>query len=609
MPSQNDADTQKLTWLLKRLQVSEDYCRPYFERAKRYYRLYRFGTAINAEDWPYVNRTCSRDILAFTEDATALMIQTLFGSSPFYSVIPRYTSELMKRYTGIDPIAIATQLETFIDNQISTEESEFFEEAVDFFKEGAIHGNSYLGVYPRFDMQNRYMGPIFKSIGFWDVLPIAGARRMTKARGVFVREFMAKEEAQELAEKFGYPGAADGLKGWNQGVERKWHEDLLNDLGITNWQPDVNDVELMHYFSGGHVISMADRAIIVRDSNMPITAADGVQQVVTPFPYDQPIVQFKYIPLPQEWFAMGIPEVLEVLQEDKNLIRSARRDNLDLIINKVLKARAGADINYDLIKYYAGAIWPLENLNDIEPMDQTDISQSSYAEESMRSADMENALSFFGYARGMTPTHEERPTTVIKLQQASMNRLDLSIKLTEFTTLQNIAKRVILLGRRFMKKEEYEFIIGDQDAGFLMLPEDALNRYFVVKPVGSSVTHAKEVRQQQLAMASQVLEKIAPVALSGPEPFQVNWYQAAKSGLDALDIKNLDQLLVKLEPQQAQMMITQQQMAQMQQVKYGEDMKINTAMQIDNNKARNQIAVDAAKPKPEGRKNDGDKKA
>ena len=595
MPKRNDADREKLKWLLKRLQVSEDYCRPYFERAKRHYRLYRFGTAIDAGDWPYVNRTCSRDIMAFTEDATALMIQTLFGSSPFYSVIPRYTSQAMRQYTGINPIDVANQLETFLDNQISNEEAEFFEEIVDFFKEGAIHGNSYLGVYPRFDNQNKYIGPIFKAIGFWDVLPIAGARRMSKARGVFVREFMAKEEAQELAARFGYPGAADGLKGWNEGTDRKWHSDLLNEIGITDWLPDNNDIELIHYFSGGHVISIADRALIIRDSNVPVTAADGVQQVVQPFPYDQPIVQYKYMPLPQEWFGMGIPEVLEVLQEDKNLIRSARRDNMDLVINKVLLARTGADINYDLIKYYAGAIWPLENLNDLVPLPQQDISQSSYQEESMRSADMENALSFFGYARGMTPTHEERPTTVVKLQQASMNRLDLSIKLTEFTTLQNIAIRVILLARRYMPQQVYESIIGDADAGLYRMSEDAIRRFYTVKPVGSSVTHVKEVRQQQLAMASQILQQVAPMAMASPEPFQINWYQAAKSGLDALDMKNIDQLLVKMEPQQAQMMISQQQMAQMQQVKYGEDMKVSTANRINDNEAKNKILLETVK--------------
>jgi len=65
MPRPDDIEYTKLQWLLKRLGSSEDYCRPYFERAKRHYKLCRFGSAIAEEDWPYVNRTRSRDIFAF----------------------------------------------------------------------------------------------------------------------------------------------------------------------------------------------------------------------------------------------------------------------------------------------------------------------------------------------------------------------------------------------------------------------------------------------------------------------------------------------------------------------------------------------------------------
>ena len=35
----NEEEKHKIGWLLKRLVSAEDYSRPYFERAKRYYRL------------------------------------------------------------------------------------------------------------------------------------------------------------------------------------------------------------------------------------------------------------------------------------------------------------------------------------------------------------------------------------------------------------------------------------------------------------------------------------------------------------------------------------------------------------------------------------------
>jgi len=590
----NAEDITKLGWLLKRLSTAEDYCRPYFDRAKRHYRLYRFGSAINDEDWPYVNRVRTRDILAFVEDSTAIMVQTLLGTMPFFSVIPRQTSQMMLQHTGLDAVKIGKQLERALDQQFMHEDTEFLEEITDFFKEGCIHGTSYMGVYPRF-LGNSYVGPLLKTVDFWNVLPITGARRMSKAQGVYVREFMSVEEAKKLVQKFGLQGAEELFSSFsaNHGDdERKWHRNLLNEIGIENYDPSDDDIEIIHYFSGGHVITFANRAIIIRDSRTPEINQLQQQQVVKPFPYDQPVVQYKYMPVPLEWFGMGIPEVLEVLQEDKNLIRSARRDNIDLVINKVIKARAGADINYDLMKYYAGAIWPIENLNDIEPLEQSDVTQSSYLEEEKVAHDMENALSFFGYARGMTPEREERPTTVIRLQQASMNRLDLSVKLAEFGVLQNIAARVILLTRRFMPQQEYEAIIGEKDAGFYQLSEDAIRRFYLVKPVGSSVTHVKEIRQQQIAAAAGILEKVAPVSMSGPEPFMVNWYQAARSGLETLDVKNIDQMLVKLQPEQAEQITEQSELKELQRIKYGEDIENESKARFEDSKAESKARWD-----------------
>ena len=569
MPTRpSEQDLQVLKWLLERLRDSEEYCEPYFDRAKRHYKLYRFGSAVDSDDWPYVNRTRSRDILAFCEDSTAIIIQTLFATMPFFSVIPRETRLLMMNYEQIDPMAIADQVARCLDYQISHEDTEFFEEIVDFFKGGMILGTSYLGVYPKFDPQGLYLRPLLKTTDFWDILPIAGARRITKARGVFVREFQSMEELKRLQEQGVYRNVEQikAPASTSNDPQNNWHKTLLQEVGMTTYMNTEGDVEVIHYFSGGHVITFADRKVILRNSNeiiqqspMPQTQVEGMasqydERVIKPYPYDMPIVQYKYMPVPLEFFGMGIPEVLEILQEDKNLIRSARRDNIDLVINKVLKARSGADLNFDILKYYPGAIWTMENLQDIEPLEMQDVTQSSYQEETMRQQDMENALSLFGYARGMTPQHQEQPTTVMKLQQASLNRLDLAVKLAEFTTLQNIATRIILLTRRYMDQSTYEAIIGDQDAGFYRLNEEDIRRFYHFKPVGSTITHIKEIRQQQIQTAIQMLIGIPPqIAATNITPFTIDWYETAKTALDAIDIKNQDRILVKLQPPQQPM--------------------------------------------------------
>jgi len=539
MASPSKKELDQIRWLLERLQASEQYCDPYFERAKRHYRLYRFGSAVNEDDWPYINRCRSRDILAFIEDSTAIMMSTLFAQTPFFSIIPRKTSRLLEKKMGIDCQAMGQQIGRCLDYQIGHEETEFFEEVTDLLKSGGIFGNGYMGVYPKFDEKNDYYLPLLKAIDFWDVMPIAGARRVSKARGIFLRDWVDIEAVKELGKEKVYKNT-DMLRsplGTTSDSDKNWHKSLLEEVGMAGYDLSSSDIEVMHYFSGGHVITFGDRAYILRDSN----------EKEKPFPYAMPIVQYKYIPVPLEFFAMGVPEILEALQEDKNLIRSARRDNIDLVINKILKIRDGANIQLDLIKWYAGAIWPVENLADIDEMDMRDVTGSSYQEETMRQHDMENALSLFGYARGMTPENSEQPTTVMKLQQASLNRLDLAVKLAEFTTLQEIARKIIMLTRRYMRQDLYETIIGEPDAGFYRVEEADIQRFFYFKPVGSSVSNIKEVRQQQMQMAFQMALGIDPMMRqNNVEPYTLNLYEAEKSMYQAVDIQNIDRILLPL---------------------------------------------------------------
>lgn len=546
----NSSDISDITWILERLKRAEDFCDPYFENAKRHYRLYRYSSSVNSGEYPYVNMVRSRDILAFVEDTTALLIQTLFATLPFFSVIPRETTVMNELYGGIDAYQIGYQLEKVLDYQISHEDTEFFEEIVDFFKGGCMFGNSYIGVYPKFQKDGTYLRPLLKTVDFWDALPVGDARRMTKSRGVFIREFNDIEELKDMQDMGIYKNVDMIPEGTSTASDPKanWHKQLLQDLGFTDFQPHDENIETFHYFSGGHVITFGNRKIILRDSRKKERG-----EILKPYPYDLPIVQYKYMPVPLEFFAMGIPEVLEVLQEDKNLIRSARRDNIDHIINKIVKVRTGGDVNLDLINWYPGAKWPLSNLKDVEVLETGDVTSSSYNEEGLLQKDMENALSLFGYARGMTPQHSEQPTTVMKLQQASLNRMDLAVKMAEFTTLQNIASRVILLTRKYMDKAMYEAIIGEADAGFYSLPVEAIKRFYYVKPVGSSVTHIKELRQQQIQYAIDMLAKIPPQMMEmNRTPFEVDWYEALRTAFDAVDVKNIDRIIVRKQKQQQQ---------------------------------------------------------
>ena len=99
-----------------------------------------------------------------------------------------------------------------------------------------------------------------------------------------------------------------------------------------------------------------------------------------------------------------------------------------------------------------------------------------------------------------------------------------------------------------MNQRDYEEIIGEPDAGFFRLNEDQIRRFYYVKPVGSSITHIKELRQQHIQFAINLLAGLQqnPMAM---QQFQVNWYKAAKTALEASDVPDANEILIPTQQQ------------------------------------------------------------
>jgi len=128
-----------------------------------------------------------------------------------------------------------------------------------------------------------------------------------------------------------------------------------------------------------------------------------------------------------------------------------------------------------------------------------------------------------------------------------------------------------------MKQADYEGIIGDKDAGFYQLTEEHIRRFFHFKPMGSSVSNIKELRQQQIQFALQTIAQVPPeIMAANIQPFTIDYYEALRTALESADIKNIESILIKLrEPQlppQQPGMPGQEEMQGLNQIPYGGQM-------------------------------------
>ncbi len=525
----NNIEKDILSHVLRCFHKSEDYTYSYFNRAKDHYKHYRLYR--NKQDYPYANSVFTPDTFTFVEDITSKIVQTLVARSPVFSVVPRYG--------GVDKIA--RQLERAVQYCIENEDFEFFLEFCDLVKNGSIFGTSYMGIYPDFDFsmsgELSYKGPRYDFTDFWDILPDPMCRRLNaKARYIIKRSIRYYEDIEDLGNKGIYDkGQVSKLKDMNSGNLDQDRRDLLQEIGVESFiSTEKGKHEILEYFTGGNCVVIGDRQVVLKDTT---------KNKISPYPYPLPLVDYRYTQVPGEFFGIGIPEIVKDLQADKNIIRSQRRENVDLILNKILKLKIGAEVDIDTIKFFPGAIWEVGNLDDIAEMDLRDVTQSAYMEEEKVDLDMENATGSYRYSRGQNPQREETATAVVRLQKAAMSRFDIIIKQTEFGAMRKIARMVVLQMRTFMPQQMYERIIGEPDAGFYAIPTNDITRFYDFIPVGSSITNIKEVRAQQIMQAQQMLLGVPP-QIQQMEGFHVNYREVLRMGLEeALDIKNVDRLL------------------------------------------------------------------
>ena len=527
--AKEEKEFELLSSVLKDFQRSEDYTRTYFTRAKDHYKNYRLFR--EKKDFPYANSVFTPDTLAYVEDASARITQALFSKEPIYIVTGR---------DKLANIAIAQQLTQALAFYTQNEEFELFPEAYDFIKNGSMLGTSYMGVFPDFEEdengQLKYRGPRFEFVDYWDGFPDPLARRLNRFARYFIRrKIMYGSELQKFGEQGIYDNIDKALNMNSSNIEQD-RATVLQEIGLQQWVTDDPDKhEILEWYSDGNMVVICDRQIIIKDTGKKPNAV---------LPYALPIVDYRYIVVPGEFYGIGIPEVIRDLQADKNIIRSQRRENVDLILNKILKIKTGAtDVDIDTLKYFPGAVWMVGSHDDIQEHDMRDVTQSAYKEEEVITWDMDNATAQWMYSRGAQPQREETATGIVRLQQASLSRFDVNIKMTEFGAMRAIAKKIILQIRRFVSKAEYERIIGEPDKGFYNIPESEISRMYDFIPVGASITNIKEIRAGQIMKAQEMLFSVPP-QVQQMGGFRINYRKAIEMGLtDALDIKNVNELI------------------------------------------------------------------
>ncbi len=529
-----------LDLVIQRYIRSERYTRIYFDRAKTNYKTYK---CVKDKVVPWRNNIFVPMAATICDSRAATAVQHTLSVKPFVAFEPRESGDAR----------IAKQIEKVVDSLLSRREVEMEFEWGNFCLLFYLYGKGYISCIPKFKNKNgkaEYAYPDIKTVDFWDVYPDPSARKLSMAKYLIIKEWDYIDNIKKMEQIGIYKNTSEVTP---DNLNNSEHIQALKDAGLspedTVCDPKTGRTMILHYWEDGNVISVAGLRVIIRNTK---------EQKEPPLPYNLPITDSGMIS-PLEFYPRGLVEKNVELNREVNIIRSQRRDWMELEVNKpaLVDINAFDEDSMDNIVFAAGNLIPTTNTqNGINFVNVQPLTAEAYKEDELVIKDMQDVSGEYEYSRGVTPSRKETATGIMRLQQASRSgRFALEVNALN-QALVEIAYKVMLQVRRFMPKEKYERLLGEQDAGFYNISIDDLKEQYDLIPMGSSVSAIKEVRAEQRLKAWDMISKIPPqVGQQDPaEPFVISYYGLVKSILEDMEIKNVDDILISMKKQQQQQM-------------------------------------------------------
>lgn len=514
-PEPTEKELEKLKTLLERWNHDWNYARPYFDDGKKDYLAYKFFRDPNSH--PYKYNPSVPLVFTIIENMKSTIFNSFFQKDTIADIQPMEGSH-MTAPEVIDEV-MCRQLTKVVNALTMHPDREFVPNMQDFIENTCTFGNGYTTTLPDFDFNQTsdgggplYLGPKVCPVSFWKFVPDREAYRISNSRWCWYLEWVSFDDLKERHEHNGYKDP-EGLKK-DDWIPEDFHRDVMSKLGKganpTDAYDQKNDMYLLLHnydMKTGHYVTMAGCKMIIRDSTEPITVntPTGPEKIeIPPYPYC-PFDDLRLWPFHEEFFAMGVGAVARGFQEEINLWKSMRFENVELGIHKFFLLNELMGPDPDDLWIYPGSIIPLKDVEKgLKVGEVGDITQGSYIEQAQTEKDAQDATSMHETMRGNETNRRETATTIVTLQRAGLKRLETFMKIMATQWFRSILLKIIIQIRTYMTQSEYERIIGEPDAGFYMLRLSDIKRGLDIRPSSSSIDQIREIEQQNVVNFLQI---------------------------------------------------------------------------------------------------------
>jgi hypothetical protein len=529
-------DDQLKTLIMSRFDQSSSYRKHFDDKFDKCYQYYRSYEEFDADYW-YRSQIFLPYIFTIIESMTPDFITALIGGDSFFSCNAVGPQRMM-----------AENMERLMKYQIN-EKMQFYQKILSYIKSILIFGNGimYTGWKKKVKeyVRKEYINdPLFGLIGAVNVKHKEDIINDPWIDTVFIKNFFPQPYKENVTDMdwciercyvdWNYILKLKRSGGEDNGIWKNLDaiktsaissdyksviQEMSSLVGIGADAPEdpINKpVELLKYWRDDRVIILANRKVIIRDSENPFAHNE------------KPYVDGKDYPLDKEFYAIGEVELLMPLQDRVNDFTNLRIDNLYQTINHMYVVNRNAKVNPDdLISRPNGVVWS-DDHNGVVPLIKKDMATSAVNEPEMAYKDMQRVSGAWEYYQGGTPDRQETATGIIKLQQAAGRRFGYRIKLLQKGPFKRILTHC-MQNNQDLLPPDYTIERFEEDMQIKINPWDIAGKINITV-AGSQNLIGLEDRMIQFYQ----------LAAGNP---QFNQEELHRRMLDVYDIPNADKLL------------------------------------------------------------------
>jgi len=315
--------------------------------------------------------------------------------------------------------------------------------------------------------------------------------------------------------------------------------------------PLEHKLELLEYWTKNFVIVVLQRKVVIRNEGNPL----GVI----------PFVSCYWDDVPGSFYAFGIPRRIGGIQTHIQGLRNLRLDDIHMNLMNMWKTKKGSNIASQPIKQYPGAVFKIDDMDNLAPIEKQPVLQEAYKEEEVLTADAEktsgaNPLMTQGSTSAPgVGTGTRTATGAGAVSAASSSRVQSFVNIIIDQVMLPVVYSFLKMNRLWLDPAVMRKIVGksiwqsmeQQHDGDLLI-DMCNNADIQFNPLAGSDIAAKQRMAQTLPIYSQLLE--APAVQSGlaSANLKMNWVEYARRVDEVTGWKGQDDMFIPLTQQDKQ---------------------------------------------------------